>query len=372
MKSVICLLVALFPCIAVAQKKFNVSITIPDTTVLKKLTFSYYDCQQRDYIPITASYNNNTATITHTYNTVYPHILIEYRDGDFWPRLTLIASDKPVAVTIPPPFNENDPFKTTVLKNARSINREYTAADEYIKEAQQVHRQLYDSIGANWKQEDTLGFRMVKDAEMQIDYKRLEYIAAHPNDYSSFILFEFFSVRGLPPKIALQQFNTLFPAKFKNSEEGNCIKKYITNRAVVQGQKKAISFEAEDIDNNKIVFKDIYDKKYVLLSFWGTWCGACIEEIPILREIRQQYSRDQLEIVSVAISSPVDKVREFIKNEHMGWVHIVNNDKIAQIYPPSFYPDTYLIDNHGNVIYKYSAYPDPQLRNLKQILKAKL
>jgi thiol-disulfide isomerase/thioredoxin len=41
--------------------------------------------------------------------------------------------------------------------------------------------------------------------------------------------------------------------------------------------------------------------KYVLLHFWGSWCGPCRKENPELRAIYEQYQHKNFTIVSVAI-----------------------------------------------------------------------
>jgi thiol-disulfide isomerase/thioredoxin len=370
MKLVVCFLIVLIcPGFLFSQNKFEVSFSLPDSTEVKKLSFYYYDCHKRENLPVSAFYDNNKATISQSYNTVNAQIIVEYVNGDNRHAMTIFTTEKPATVTISGPIDETDPFKNCTLTNAQNFKREFLAADEYVNEAQISYQQMYDSIAPKWKAEDSLDFYKLQEAKMAIDSKRLEYIGSKPDSYGSFVLFEKYCLSLLPPYLLLQRFNSIFPAKFRNSEEGASIKKYILNRAVIEGEKKAISFTARDINNNNIIFKDIYTKKNVLLVFWGTWCPPCIDEIPLLRKIRRRYSADQLEIVSVAVGSPIEKVRQLIKEQQMNWIHIVNDDKISLLYQVHTYPELYLIDNKGNIIYKYSAYPDLNLGNLEKILE---
>jgi thiol-disulfide isomerase/thioredoxin len=48
--------------------------------------------------------------------------------------------------------------------------------------------------------------------------------------------------------------------------------------------------------------------KPLLINFWATWCGPCLREIPMLKEL--QASRPDLQVVGIAIDKP-DLVAKF-------------------------------------------------------------
>ena len=52
--------------------------------------------------------------------------------------------------------------------------------------------------------------------------------------------------------------------------------------------------------------------KALLLNFWATWCAPCRREIPLLRELRQRYRADQLEIVGIAVDISA-AVQEYLR-----------------------------------------------------------
>jgi thiol-disulfide isomerase/thioredoxin len=48
-----------------------------------------------------------------------------------------------------------------------------------------------------------------------------------------------------------------------------------------------------------------YRGKYVLLDFWGHWCGPCISSIPKVKQLHTQYA-DRLTIIGIAAESKND------------------------------------------------------------------
>ena len=54
--------------------------------------------------------------------------------------------------------------------------------------------------------------------------------------------------------------------------------------------------------------------KVLLLNFWGTWCGPCRIEQPILNELYTRYHERGLEVWGIAVSSTRLSVELWIEN----------------------------------------------------------
>ncbi len=107
---------------------------------------------------------------------------------------------------------------------------------------------------------------------------------------------------------------------------------------------------------------------YVLLDFWGTWCGPCRVEFPKLKALHQKYhdtklpGADNFHIVGLALEreGDLDKMRRAIDKLGLDWdYHIFDpisnfkifNAKIAtDLYGVREVPTKYLIGPEGNII----------------------
>lgn len=66
----------------------------------------------------------------------------------------------------------------------------------------------------------------------------------------------------------------------------------------------AIPFSLVD-QNGKTHTLGDYKGKYVLLDFWAGWCQPCLDEFPVMREIYNDFSREDFEILG--ISTEIDR-----------------------------------------------------------------
>ena len=112
---------------------------------------------------------------------------------------------------------------------------------------------------------------------------------------------------------------------------------------------------------------------YVLLDFWGSWCGPCRLENPDLVKLHEKYKPSQkFTIVSVAIERSKRAWEGAIVKDGLNWQHHIYeegrfNSPIAKLYSVKEIPTKYLISPDGDVIST-----NPSMIEIDQILSDKL
>lgn len=95
--------------------------------------------------------------------------------------------------------------------------------------------------------------------------------------------------------------------------------------------------------------------KFVLLDFWATDCGPCIDEIPQLRALFDRYRHDpRFEIISLDLDSSAQRAGKFAAAHRMDWPqgHLAGGWKnpVAIRYGVNAIPALFLISPDGKIL----------------------
>lgn len=90
---------------------------------------------------------------------------------------------------------------------------------------------------------------------------------------------------------------------------------------------------------------------YVLVDFWASWCGPCMRQLPVLKDIYNTYADQGLEVIGVAVWDEPDDTRAAIQSHELPWECVVDAGNIpTDIYGISGIPCIILFGPDGTII----------------------
>lgn len=97
-----------------------------------------------------------------------------------------------------------------------------------------------------------------------------------------------------------------------------------------------------------------FSGRVVLLNFWATWCEPCEREMPAMERLYQSLSRDDFELIAVAIDDKEEDVRAFQERYRLSFPILLDLDQaVYGSYQTMGVPESLLIDREGRIVERY-------------------
>ncbi len=97
----------------------------------------------------------------------------------------------------------------------------------------------------------------------------------------------------------------------------------------------------------------------VLVNFWATWCGPCLQEMPHLNRLHDRYRASGFVLLGVNIDDDPRAATALAIKLGLRFPVLLDTDKkVSRVYDMSAMPATLLIDRDGRVRHIHRGYRD--------------
>ncbi len=369
-----------------AQRQFELTVKLPkgvDPDIIET-RLDNGSIQNLLITPVRSS--NGQLVYKGTYNALYASISMQYKSGRVIKQgaptnCLLFIQETPAVVTLTRKDTLSSIFENYSLQHATDFKEERNKMERYdaIERGKALDYELKYGEQLFTGKDTAIRNYYFKVLRINQKRKQLEYIKKHPESYYSFYCFrtEMMQKGIASPDSLLSFFNTVFPAPFRYSEEGNNLKELLYNRLPAKARNHPIDFVARDIRNHVVQLSSFKGRRFVLLHFWGTWCHGCVLELPAIKEIQDKYEKKGLQIISIGYrSAKAGQYEEAVKKYVLNWIHIYDDEDLINKYGNRATPSLCLIDKTGKILYDSEDAADDsndiQLKRLKDILERAL
>jgi cytochrome c biogenesis protein CcmG/thiol:disulfide interchange protein DsbE len=109
----------------------------------------------------------------------------------------------------------------------------------------------------------------------------------------------------------------------------------------------APEFALSDLNGNPIRLADLRGRP-VIVNFWASWCGPCVEEFPLLQRALEQHRADGLAVIGIVVQDRSEAARAFMSRMGAGWPAVMDPDgSLADSYDLYAPPESFFVDRNG-------------------------
>ncbi len=123
------------------------------------------------------------------------------------------------------------------------------------------------------------------------------------------------------------------------------------------------SFSAMDFDGNTVTNDIFAEYDLTMVNLWTTTCGYCIEEMPVLNELRKEFQDDgtSFNIISVCMDigsaeeindANLKKAKEIIEKAGVEYANLIPDSVLLEgrLNGIQAFPESFFVDREGNVV----------------------
>ncbi len=141
----------------------------------------------------------------------------------------------------------------------------------------------------------------------------------------------------------------------------------------VQIGQEAPLFEVTTLEGQKFSLKE-QRGKVVLLNFFATWCGPCLQEMPHLeKEVWQKYKDKKFAMIALGREHSNDELNLFRQKKKLTFPMAGDPKReIFSRYADAYIPRSLILSPDGRVIAHVIGYNEKEFKSLLKTLAAEI
>lgn len=94
-----------------------------------------------------------------------------------------------------------------------------------------------------------------------------------------------------------------------------------------------------------------YRGKIVVMDFWATWCGPCVQAMPDLQKLHDKFKSRGVDVLGINAWEE-SNAAAYMKEKGYTYTLLLNAEETAKAYKVVNLPTLYIVDANGQIIYR--------------------
>lgn len=141
---------------------------------------------------------------------------------------------------------------------------------------------------------------------------------------------------------------------------------------MAQNHVEAPAFTLPDLQGKDVSLSD-FRGKWVILDFWGSWCGWCIKGFPELKAAYEKY-KPALEVIGIDCQETPERWKAGVERHQLPWVHVYlaqdRQEALLKAYGVQGFPTKVIVSPEGKIMDITSGEDPAFYTKLESLMKA--
>jgi len=137
--------------------------------------------------------------------------------------------------------------------------------------------------------------------------------------------------------------------------------------------QKAPDFSIRNLDGEEFKLSDMKGK-VVLVNFFATWCGPCMNELPELeKQLWPRFKNENFKLISIGRQHTVEELKKFQSKKKFTFPIAADTKRqIYSRYAEKYIPRNYIINKEGKIIFQDKGFSQEKLKEMMEIIEKAL
>ncbi len=122
-------------------------------------------------------------------------------------------------------------------------------------------------------------------------------------------------------------------------------------QSLLSGSVEAPAFTFPDLNGNPVSLSD-FKGQWVVIDFWGSWCGWCIKGFPKLKEAYAK-ADGKFQVIGIDCRDSESNWRMAVEKYKLPWVNVYNGDEnspVLRAYGVTGFPTKAIVNPEGKLV----------------------
>lgn len=108
------------------------------------------------------------------------------------------------------------------------------------------------------------------------------------------------------------------------------------------------------LEGGPSIKSDDLQGQVLLVNFWATWCGPCVEEYPDLMRLHENFAEKDFSVVGISTDQSKSSVRKFVEKYGHVYPMLMTTSAVTRDFGAGIgLPVSFLVDRKGKIAKRY-------------------